>query len=124
MILVLVMGAVVAGFALSGALSPPQSFVVLIHVYDPVYGTPQTINATAFIDGVQVDVSGPRSYSATVNGVLPPEQIGKLPPGTYQIRAVKTGYQTTNVTYIVGPNCENRDLFEACHIWVAMPKSS
>lgn len=124
-ILATLVSIVIVGIVLSGALSPPQppSVVVLIHVYDQAYGTPQTINASAFINSVTVTVSGPRNFTTTVDGVLLPEQIGSFPMGPYQITASKTGYVTASVSYVVGPDCKDRDQLGACHIWVAMQKS-
>lgn len=122
-IVVSLVAVAIAAVVLSGALSPPPTFVVLIHVYDQAYGTPQTINASAFINGVAVTVSGPRSFTATVNGVLLPEQIGSFPQGPYQITASKPGYETANLTYAAGPDCKDRDLLGACHVWIAMKRS-
>ena len=125
LILVVVVG--VGATLLSGALSPPQapaSYVMLVHVYDSAYGTPETINSSALVNGVILDVTGPRSLTVTVNGVLLPEQVGTFPEGTYQIRASKDGYVSPVVTYVVGPNCERRDLLGACHSWIAMSNST
>ena len=124
-ILVLVVTAIGSATVLSGALSPQNnSYVVLIHVYDPAYGTPQTLNASAFVKGVRVEVSGPRSLNATFDSILGPEQVGTFPQGTYQIRAAKDGYTPATVTYDVGPTCEGRDQLGACHAWIAMSKIS
>ena len=71
-----------------------------------------------------VTVSGPRSFTATVDAVLLPEQIGSFPTGAYQITASKTGYVTASISYVVGPDCKDRDQFEACHIWVAMQRNA
>ena len=76
-----------------------------------------------FINSVSVTVLGPRSFTATADGVLLPEQIGTLPVGAYQITASKTGYVTASLSYVVGPDCKDIDQFGACHIWVAMQRN-
>ena len=127
-ILALLVAIAIIAMALSGALPAPQTpsgFKLFIHVYDPSKGTPETLadlNCDNFVCGVLISVSGPQSFTEpTPSGILSPS--GLLPEGTYQITTTKTGYKTTTIPYVVGPDCDRRDPQGFCLAWVAMPET-
>jgi len=115
--------------ALSVALSPPPSYIMIVHVYDTTKANPppQTLlefTPTMAVHNVNVTVSGP-NYPPTTRGPGPDGIVGwgpddQLVAGSYQITISSNGYQTNTVTYVLGPNCSDRTSDGQCHPLVPM----
>ncbi len=110
--------------AVSGALSPPPTYAVFIHVYDNSYH-PQTVydlKESMLIANVTVTVSGvdqPTRFTPT--GIIAYDQ---LPAGTYQISVSGNATIAVPFAYAIGPNCADRTPDGKCHALVAATRTS
>ncbi len=121
----LVIAVVVIAVVLSGAFTPPATFVVFVHAYDQKYGNLQTIeqlNKTMLVENATVTVSGapdqPTRFTPT--GIIAYDQ---LHVGMYNITVTANGYASKTITYLVGPSCVI-PLDGNCHALVPITKTA
>src|SRR5262249_49175120 len=116
--------------ALSIALSPPATYVMVVHIYDRSKVTSELQTLTDFtesiaVHNVTVTVSGP-NYNATTRGPAPDGIVAWGPDdhllaGSYTIMVSSTGYANSTVSYILGPNCFDKTTNpDQCHPLVPM----
>ena len=129
-ILAVIIAIAVAAVGLPSLLQqapPPSTFTMVVHVYDPAKGTPQTLyNLTQaeLVNGATVVVSGgnqPAQTQFASGGIIP---FTQLPAGAYQITVSSPGYNSNTVPYSLGPNCVDRTPDGECHPLVPMTKAS
>ncbi len=120
-----VIAVVVIAVVLSGALTPPATFVVFVHAYDKQYGdhlTIEQLSKTMLVGNVTVTVSGapdqPTRFTPT--GIIAYDQ---LHAGTYNITLTANGYASKTITYLVGPSCVI-PLDGNCHALVPITKTT
>jgi len=122
-VLAVIMAIAVAAVGLPLLLQQEQTFVMVVHVYDPTRGNPRPQTLTdlteqQLVTNVTVTVPGANPATrVTPTGIIAYDQ---LPARTYQITVTKDGYKSNVLTYVLVPNCIGRTPDGQCHPLVSM----